>query len=240
MPFCAFGAKRHWAGKNVTLIGVIYKIKSQIPLQARIQIFQSFIQSHLNFCSLVWGFASKSHIETVFSKQKQGIRCIMNGFVNFRYNDGIPPDHTKHAFREFGILTVHGVIVQNALILMHKHKNFKSLLPQSINEIFPNNTPNYGSSFEENSDWLSVYNCPEFRRSVFYKGPMLAITDLNISKIVCPSSVFSLSIYKKSAKRVLLELQNGDNDTHDWPPFILYNLPGLRHSNRTVRHHTNN
>ena len=137
-------------------------------------------------------------------------------------------------------ITVHGVIVQNALILMHKHKNFKSLLPQSINEIFPNNTPNYGSSFEENSDWLSVYNCPEFRRSVFYKGPMLAISDLNISKIVCPSSVISLSIYKKSAKRVLLELQNGDNDTHDWPPFILYNLPGLRHSNRTARHYTKN
>ena len=226
--------------KMSRFIGVIYKIKSQIPLQARIQIFQSFIQSHLNFCSLVWGFASKSHIETVFSKQKQGIRCIMNGFVNFRYNDGNPPDHTKHAFKEFGILTVHGVIVQNALILMHKHKNFKSLLPQSINEIFPNNTPNYGSSFEENSDWLSVYNCPEFRRSVFYKGPMLAISDLNISKIVCPSSVFSLSIYKKSAKRVLLELQNGDNDIHDWPPFILYNLPGLRHSNRTARHCTNN
>ena len=212
-------------------IGVIHKIKNQLPVKARLQIFQSFVQSHLNFCSVVWGFASKSHIESLFSKQKQGIRAVMNGYVNYHFRDGSPPDHTKQAFTEYGILSVHGIIVKNALILIHKLNNFQSLLPRSINELFPNNIPQHGSSFEENSNWLSVYNCAEFRRSVFYKGPILALTELNIRDITCPSSIFSLNIYKKSAKRVLLELQSG-GDEDDWPTFILFNLPGLRQSTR--------
>ena len=78
-------------------IGVMYKLKRQIPIKARLQIFQSFVQSHLNYCSLVWGFASKSHIEALFTKQKQGIRAVMTGYVNYRYKDGKLPDHTKQA-----------------------------------------------------------------------------------------------------------------------------------------------
>ena len=38
-------------------IGVMYKLKHTIPLQARLLIYHSFIQSHLNFCSIFWGFS---------------------------------------------------------------------------------------------------------------------------------------------------------------------------------------
>ena len=57
--------------KMARYVGVMYKIKRYLPLQARLQIYHSFVQSHLNFCSLVWGFASKSLIEGLFSKQKR-------------------------------------------------------------------------------------------------------------------------------------------------------------------------
>ena len=212
-------------------IGVMYKIKHKLPIKARLQIFQSFVQSHLNFCSLVWGFASKSHIDSLFSKQKQGMRALMVGFVNYRYKDGKIPDHTKLTFKEHGILTVQGVIVKNALTLMHKINNMPSSLPQSIVQLFPSNIPKYGTDNEANENWLAVFNQPDFRRSIFYKGPILAITDHN-THITCPSSIFSINIYKKSAKRVLLDLQStGDNE--EWPPFLLNNLPGLRKSKRT-------
>ena len=36
-------------------IGAMYKIKSRLPLQPRVQIYQSFVQSHLNYCSLKYG-----------------------------------------------------------------------------------------------------------------------------------------------------------------------------------------
>ena len=74
--------KLNWAShiravktKMSRFIGVMFKIKRKLPIKARLQIFQSFVQSHLNFCSLVWGFAAKSHIDSLFTKQKQGIRA---------------------------------------------------------------------------------------------------------------------------------------------------------------------
>ena len=57
----------------------------------------------------------------------------------------------------------------------------------------------YLSNYEENASWLSTYNKPHFRSSVFYKGPILAITDQNM-QITCPSSIFSINIYKKATK----------------------------------------
>ena len=69
-------------------VGIMYKLKRHLPITARLQIYQSFIQSHINFCSLVWGFTSKSHIDSLFTKQKQGVRIVMPGFVNLYYRDG--------------------------------------------------------------------------------------------------------------------------------------------------------
>ena len=38
-------------------VGIMYKIKKYIPLKARLKKYHSFVQPHLNFCSLVWGFS---------------------------------------------------------------------------------------------------------------------------------------------------------------------------------------
>ena len=220
--------------KMARFTGLMYRIKNKLPLKARLQIFQSFVQSHINYCSLVWGFAAKSHIESLFTKQKQGMRAIIPGLVNYQYRNGKIPDHTKHAFSEYEILTVHGIIVKNALLLLHKVKNMPSKLPKSILELFPANIPEYGTTYEQNMDWLSTFSQKCLSASVFYKGPLLAVTDHNLS-VTCPSSLFSLSIYKKNAKRVLLKLQGtGEND--EWPPFLLYGIPGLRKSSRASQH----
>ena len=43
----------------------MYKLKKQLPEKVRIQIYHSFVQSHMiNYCSLVWGFCAKSNIES--------------------------------------------------------------------------------------------------------------------------------------------------------------------------------
>ena len=63
-------------------IGLMYKLKKHLPLDARLQIYHSFVQSHLNYCSLIWGFAAKTHIDSLFVKQKMGIRAVLPGFVN--------------------------------------------------------------------------------------------------------------------------------------------------------------
>ena len=214
-------------------LGVMYKLKHLLPIKARLNIFQSLIQSHLNFCSLVWGFASKCHIESLFTKQKQGIRAVMSGYVNYRYKDGNPPEHTKSAFRLHNILTVHSVIVKNALILLHKVRNMPSLLPKSIKELFPHDIPTYNSTYEHNLSWFTTYNGPTFRNTLFFKGPMLSITKQS-KDITIPSSIFSIEIFKNSAKRELLKLQSSGDD-ENWPNFLLYSIPGLRKSQREGR-----
>ena len=57
--------------KMARYIGIMYKLKSQLPLKVRIQIFHSFVQSHINYCSLVWGFSTKTNIDSLFRTQKK-------------------------------------------------------------------------------------------------------------------------------------------------------------------------
>ena len=53
-------------------IGIMYKIKHSIPLNVHLLIYHSFIQSHLSFCSLIWGFSCKSNIDCLLTVQTGG------------------------------------------------------------------------------------------------------------------------------------------------------------------------
>ena len=94
-------------------VGVMYKLKGVLPLMARKNIFHSFVQSHINFSSLVWGLGPKGSIEPLFSEQKKAMRALMPGYRNNYYKEGICPCHTKPAFTEYNILTVQMVILKN-------------------------------------------------------------------------------------------------------------------------------
>ena len=90
-------------------IGILFKLKNVLPLKARILTFNSLVQSHVNYCSLVWGCTTKSKIDSLFSTQKKAIRAIMPGWVSCFYREGICPSHTKSTFTEYGFLTVQNV-----------------------------------------------------------------------------------------------------------------------------------
>ena len=102
-------------------IGVMYKLKFLIPIKVRLLIYHSFIQSHLNFCSLIWGFAAKNFINELFIVQKKAIRAVMPGFVRYFYKDGVIPTPTKSAFNEHKILTVHNIIAKKYIIFYVKN-----------------------------------------------------------------------------------------------------------------------
>ena len=156
----------------------------------------------------------------------------MPGYINYNYRDGNLPTHTKASFKEFGILTIHGIIAKNALIFMHKIKHFPTTIPKSINETIPNDIPDLGATHETNQEWLNFYGKYYYNNTLFFKGPLLAISDSNISITTLPT-LFSLKIYKNSAKRFLLAQQN-EGDSDEWPTFLLYNIPGLRRSTRNL------
>ena len=181
-------------------------------------------------CSIVWGFAAKSNIELLFRNQKKAMRAVMPGYVNYFYKDGKLPAHTKTSFFNYDILTIHGVIIKNALLFMHKIKHFPSSLPLSIRDTIPENVPTIDSNHENCSKWLEKYGQSCYASSIFGKGPLLAITDTNIN-LITPQTILSLNLYKNSLKRELLKQQN-IGDPENWPNFLLYSIPGLRKSCR--------
>ena len=162
-----------------------------------------------------------------------GIRFVIPGFARYWYKDGTPPAHTKASFSEYNILTVHGIIVKNALTYMHKAKNMPQLLPASIKNLIPGQAPIFALDIENDLtlQWSEKYSQKPYKNSIFYKGPLLAMSQANIDA-TSPSSLFNLNIYKRSVKRMLIEQQSsGSND--EWPCFMLRSIKGLRKSKRT-------
>ena len=211
-------------------IGIMFKLKNVLPLNARMQIYHSFIQSHINYCSLVWGFSSKSNIESLFVQQKKGMRAIMPGYVDCIFSDGNAPQHTKSSFSKFRVLTIHGIIVKNALLFMHKVNHFSQSLPSSLTETIKDNAPIYGSTHETCDEWYNEFNNSYHRKSFFFKGPLLATNNLNIVPSNFPVPI---NTYKSRLKTKLLDIQN-QGDTEEWQQdnFPLYCIPGLRASAR--------
>ena len=181
----------------------------------------------------IWGFTTKSNIESIFSIQKKGIRAVIPGFVNYFYRDGEVPHHTKTAFTKYVILTVHNIIAKNTLIFMCKHhrQNETHALPDSVASTIHENAPKPGSTHETNQDWHELYCTNHFRTSLFYKGPLL-FADFATNELL---SLISLLSFKSHTKRLLTDIQSsGDYEEWQTENFKLYNIPGLRKSNRNI------
>ena len=214
-------------------VGIMYKIKKYLPLSARLQIYHSFIQSHLNYCSLVWGFTCKSNIEALFSKQKRGLRAVIPGFINYKFKDGNIPGHTKQYFTKYEILTIHGIITLNTYLFIRKIRHFPHHIPPSIVATIPADSPMPDSTFDTCSNWLKRFDNHLYRNSVFYKGPLLVLSPMPNTS---PAGLLNLNKYKNDMKYSILMIQGG-GDAAEWENdnFPIFNIQGLRRSNVNYR-----
>ena len=222
--------------KMARYVGIMYKLKNTLPLKARLQIYHSFVQSHLNFCSIVWGFSAKSNIDALFAKQKKGLRAVIPGFIRYNYRDGETPGHTKHKFSEYKILTIHNIIALNTYVFMQKVRSFTTLLPCSIKNTIATDSPVPGSTYETCTNWLRTYNNHIYHNSLFFKGPLLITTNKTVEESISPSSFLSAKLYRKNIKDALLLNQNNGHPT-EWETanFPISNIHGLRKSCVTNR-----
>ena len=159
----------------------------------------------------------------------------MPGFVQYYYDKGKIPAHTKPAFTNYSLLTVHNIIAKNALILMTKTTDFPLDQPKSINDTFPENAPNFNYLHDVASAWLEKYNTNCYRNSIFFKGPMLYIYYKKLDTEILPYNSQSLHSHKNSIKNILVEYQC-KGDPEDWLPSnnMLVNISGPRQSARNV------
>ena len=215
-------------------VGIMYRIKSLLPLNARIQIFHSLVQSHINYCSLIWGFANRANINSLFMGQKKGLRAALPGYVNYFYKDGNVPTHTKESFGDLKILTIHSLIATNALTFMHKVYNFPQSLPSSVRDTISINAPKIGE-IDNHSDydkWQKEFGAPCYSKTIFYKGPLL-YSDDKYSHVISPASLLSFKVYRNRIKNILLIAQTeGDEIEWQFSNFALNNIAGIRRSKR--------
>ena len=216
-------------------VGILYKLKKILPLSARKNIFHSFVQSHLNYCSLVWGLGSKSNIEPLFLEQKKAIRALMPSFNSNYYKDGLTPCHTKPFFADHTILTVHSIILTNILTFMQKLHNFKYRVPSLVASIVSKNAPKPG--LEENcTDWLASHSTQKLRNALSFKGPLFYLKympEIMSQNTETKSNNTTLNTFKAQAKSFVFQIQTeGRMEEWEGKNTPLYYVPGLPRNRR--------
>ena len=102
--------------------GILFRARHHFNNDTLKLLYFSFIQSHLIFCSSVWGLGSKNSLEKIFVAQKKALRAI--SFTNLYTIDKITKvysyGHTKNSFNKLEILSVHNLILLQAINQMHK------------------------------------------------------------------------------------------------------------------------
>lgn len=228
-------------------VGILTKVKGIFPLSVLRTLYHSFIQSHINYCSLLWGLGCKSSLNSIFVAQKKAIRVISPGFVRYWYDKKTAqtPSHTKKYFGDLKLPNVYTTILLNLLSFMQKVHIGK--IPPSItnsfslgNRTIPKTCYNY-------------FNIQPARlkcqiNSIFHEGPRLfndilpeiveyserltsaANANANPAHPLVLKSKNNIS-FKRFTKAYLLSIQGrGDTELWEFSNFRLYK--GSRSSNR--------
>ena len=140
----------------------------------------------------------------------------MEGPVNLYYKEGVIPTHTKPAFIELKIPTVHNIITMNMLIFVRKLLCTDGNLPESVAEIISRDSPCHVDEVDYSSEWYRKYSQTPYATSILFKAPLL--------------HNFSMIRYS------IHDFQSLGSET-DWETsnFMLYSSLGLRRSNRNKR-----
>ena len=218
-------------------VGILFKLKKFIPISALKNIFHSFVQAHLNYCSLVWGLSCKSSIEKLFTEQKKAMRSIIPGYQLNYQKAGVNPTHTKPYFTKYKIATVHSIILINLLIFMFKYNYFKHFLPLSVAEIILPTAPNPNIDNDGCKDWLASHQTGVSRNAVSFKGPLFFLKYLQQIESTynqnTKSHYISVNTFKMYTKSFVFDLQSqGKEDEWEGHNIPLHYVPGLPRGSR--------
>ena len=123
--------------------GVLYRARYVLNQKSLVCLYYSFIQSHMIYCSNVWGLGTKRSLNSIFISQKRAIRAM--SFTKLYKKDKITGvytyGHTKMKFAKYEFLSIHNLVLTQALNLMQKIK--LGIAPESIIQLFEINTDPY-------------------------------------------------------------------------------------------------
>ena len=207
--------------------GILYRLKGVLPQKAMLTLYHSFIQSHLNYCSTVWGLGSKNSIKTLFICQKKAVRALIPGYVNYFYDKETctPPKHTKQAFNSMKILTVYSIILKNTLVSIFKVLRTPQFVPRAIRQLLSDTNPD---------DEHTTPRLTTQINTIFIKGRRLFTEIVDECKGKgSPLPMDVLGRFKTHLNVYLLEQQSlGNEEEWAYENFRLCNQIATRHSTR--------
>lgn len=213
--------------------GILYKLREILPTKALKNIYHGFIESHLLYCSAVWGTVPTSRLNNLFTAQKKAIRAISPDHVNFFFNPSNSniPTHTKPIFKKLSLLALPNLITKNIVGILQKVK--LGVAPSKIISLFQlsNLLPTVHNTRQEQSNIFvpRYFKLTRSNYQIAYAGPRLYNQIIQTaSKYSSNNKVFSTKLsnkffdpFKRSVTKLLLEIQslpnlNLNSDANSW------------------------
>ena len=172
-------------------LGLLYKAKRVLNMNALKSLYFSFIHSYLNYGNIAWASVTQPKLKKLASKQKQAIRIFENENCNI-----------KESMTKMKILNIYKLNIYQVLNFMHRiktntapivfHNNFNE-----INHLYPTRFSN--NRFVEKKIFLT-----QTKFAVSSRGPRLWNNLLNTQQRTMEREIS----FKNSIKSTLLLLEN--------------------------------
>ena len=95
-------------------IGVLYRLKPYLPSNTLLSVYRSIIECYINYCNILFGNASDTHLSPLIIAQKKAVRIVANQ----------PPlAHSNPIFSNLNLLKVSDFYKYNLGIYMWKNEH---------------------------------------------------------------------------------------------------------------------
>lgn len=151
--------------KISSYLWLLSKIKGFLSVENRVKFYKAYIQPHLDFCNIIWGNASQTHLLKIYRLQKRACRIILNYEID---------DMTEN-LNKLRILTIYERIFLRKAKFMFKV--YVQEAPIYIQNMFEptilNNNSRILRSSSSNNFTIPKPNKELFKHSMSYSGALI-------------------------------------------------------------------
>ena len=173
-------------------LSVLSRLKYKLPKNCLLSLYYSLVYRHFNYCIIIWGCASKTHMNKLLVLQKRPARITDK--ANYY------KCHTDPIYKKLKLLKINDIYFLSCCLFLFKYKS--NLLPEVCNCLLSMITDN-----NVTYNFRHIYNfaIPSYRTSLREKclkirGPKYWNSIPNDLK-----SIDSLSVFKTKLRNQIIE-----------------------------------
>ena len=172
-------------------LGLLYKAKRVLNMNALKSLYFSFIHSYLNYGNIVWASVTQTKLKKLASKQKQAIRIFENENCNI-----------KESMTKMKILNIYRLNIYQVMNFMHRIKT--NTAPIVFHNNFNKINHSYPTRFSNNRFVEKKIFLTQTKFAVSLRDPRLWNNLLNTQERTMEREIS----FKNSIKSTLLLLEN--------------------------------